>query len=147
MARPAALSYQEDFRRAAAGAGLPPEFIPHSLRHLYASTALAEGIPITEMSRPPHLLARDAYDSIAPTDVICTGEYPDADAPHPVVFGLVEGAGLQLLDVDDTSEERPASAGSGAKILKRLALTAVVAGALRWPPVSFSGRFSYVHSP
>ena len=44
-------SYQEDFQRAAAKAGLPPEFIPHSLRHLYASTALAEGIPITEVSR------------------------------------------------------------------------------------------------
>jgi site-specific recombinase XerC len=44
-------SYQEDFQRAAARAGLPPQFIPHSLRHLYASTALAEGIPITEVSR------------------------------------------------------------------------------------------------
>jgi len=44
-------SYQEDFQRAAARAGLPPEFMPHSLRHLYASTALAEGIPITEVSR------------------------------------------------------------------------------------------------
>jgi len=44
-------SYQEDFQRAASKAGLPPEFIPHSLRHLYASTALAEGIPITEVSR------------------------------------------------------------------------------------------------
>ena len=44
-------SYQEDFQRAAAKAGLPPEFIPHSIRHLYASTALAEGIPITEVSR------------------------------------------------------------------------------------------------
>jgi integrase len=30
---------------------LPSEFIPHSLRHFYASTALAEGIPITEVSR------------------------------------------------------------------------------------------------
>jgi integrase len=44
-------SYQEDFQRAAVKAGLPPEFIPHSLRHFYASTALAEGIPITEVSR------------------------------------------------------------------------------------------------
>jgi integrase len=44
-------SYQEDFQRAAAKAGLPPEFIPHSLRHFYASTSLAEGIPITEVSR------------------------------------------------------------------------------------------------
>jgi len=32
-------------------AGLPPEFIPHSLRRLYASTAQAEGIRITEVSR------------------------------------------------------------------------------------------------
>ena len=30
---------------------MQPEFIPHSLRHLYASTSLAEGIPITEVSR------------------------------------------------------------------------------------------------
>jgi integrase len=44
-------SYQEDFQRSAAKAGLPPEFIPHSLRHFYASTALAVGIPITEVSR------------------------------------------------------------------------------------------------
>ena len=44
-------TYQEDFERAAAKAGLPPEFIPHTLRHCYASTALARGIPITEVSR------------------------------------------------------------------------------------------------
>jgi integrase len=44
-------SYQEDFRRAAERAGLPPEFIPHSLRHYFASAALAKGIPITEVSR------------------------------------------------------------------------------------------------
>src|SRR5690242_845452 len=44
-------TYQQAFQRAAARAGLPPEFIPHSLRHLYASVALAEGIPTTEVSR------------------------------------------------------------------------------------------------
>ena len=44
-------TYQEDFARAAGKAALPPEFIPHSLRHCYASTALANGIPITEVSR------------------------------------------------------------------------------------------------
>ena len=44
-------SYQDDFARAVRKAGLPPEFIPHSLRHCYASTALAAGIPITEVSR------------------------------------------------------------------------------------------------
>jgi integrase len=37
-------SYQEDFQRATAKAGLPPEFIPHSLRHLYASTAQRRGV-------------------------------------------------------------------------------------------------------
>lgn len=44
-------TYQEDFERAAGKAGLPPEFIPHSLRHCYASISLAHGIPITEVSR------------------------------------------------------------------------------------------------
>jgi integrase len=44
-------TYQEDFERAAGKAGLPPEFIPHALRHCYASTSLAHGIPITEVSR------------------------------------------------------------------------------------------------
>jgi len=44
-------SYQEDFARSAAAAGLPPQFVPHSLRHCFASAALARGIPITEVSR------------------------------------------------------------------------------------------------
>jgi len=44
-------TYQKDFERSAARAGLPPEFTPHSLRHCYASIALAKGIPITEVSR------------------------------------------------------------------------------------------------
>jgi integrase len=44
-------TYQEDFGGSAEKAGLPPEFIPHALRHCYASAALASGIPITEVSR------------------------------------------------------------------------------------------------
>jgi integrase len=44
-------TYQEDFERAAGKAGLPPEFIPHTLRHCFASISLAHGIPITEVSR------------------------------------------------------------------------------------------------
>jgi integrase len=39
-------SYQQAFQRAAGKAGLPPEFIPHSLRHCYASTALVRQPPI-----------------------------------------------------------------------------------------------------
>lgn len=44
-------TYQEDFDRAATRAGLPPSFTPHSLRHCFASMALAGGIPITDLSR------------------------------------------------------------------------------------------------
>jgi integrase len=44
-------TYNEDFERAAGKAGLPPEFIPHTLRHCFASISLAHGIPITEVSR------------------------------------------------------------------------------------------------
>ncbi|WP_372453725.1 tyrosine-type recombinase/integrase [Acrocarpospora catenulata] len=44
-------TYQEDFTRAVAKAGLPAEFTPHSLRHCFASTALTAGIPITDVSR------------------------------------------------------------------------------------------------
>lgn len=44
-------SYQQDFTRAAANAGLPKRFVPHSLRHCFASTALTSGIPITEVPR------------------------------------------------------------------------------------------------
>jgi len=32
-------------------AGLPDKFVPHSLRHYFASLALAPGIPITDVSR------------------------------------------------------------------------------------------------
>jgi integrase len=46
-------TYQDDFARAARKAGLPPQFIPHSLRHYFASTALARGIPITDVSQWP----------------------------------------------------------------------------------------------
>jgi integrase len=44
-------TYQDDFARAARKAALPPQFIPHSLRHHFASTALARGIPITDVSQ------------------------------------------------------------------------------------------------
>ncbi len=39
------------YELAAGKARLPSEFIPQSLRHFYASTALAHGIPITEVPR------------------------------------------------------------------------------------------------
>lgn len=44
-------TYREHFVDAIAAAGLPEEFVPHSLRHYFASIALAKGIPITDVSR------------------------------------------------------------------------------------------------
>jgi beta-lactamase superfamily II metal-dependent hydrolase len=62
---------------------------------------------------PPHLLARARYEEIA-SEVICTGEYPDADAPRPVVFILGED-GLELFEVDDdVAESVKAAGGRGA---------------------------------
>ncbi|WP_284741093.1 hypothetical protein [Amycolatopsis sp. RTGN1] len=80
---------------------------------------------------PPHLLAREQYNKIAPNEVVCTGEHPTAEAPRPVVFGLTLGVGLELLDipVDETADEavEMARAGSSQSLLKSLAMTAAVA--------------------
>ncbi len=37
-------SYQQDFARSAAKAGPPPQFVPHSLRHYFASAAQVSGV-------------------------------------------------------------------------------------------------------
>jgi hypothetical protein len=78
-------------------------------------------------NNPPHLLARDAYDEIAPSDVLCTGEYPTVDAPRPIAFGLTE-RGLELLELEDDLAAMSAESG-GKRILGGLGLTAAVAGA------------------
>ncbi len=82
---------------------------------------------------PPHLLARDHYDEVAPEGVLCTGEYSDVDAPRPIVFGLCPGEGLVLLPVEELEEPDRAveAAGSRAsRLLKALGTTAAVAGGL-----------------
>ncbi|MEU5433859.1 tyrosine-type recombinase/integrase [Streptomyces sp. NPDC020719] len=53
---PTANTYSYHFRKACKAAGLvdadgKPKYHPHSLRHFFASTALAAGIPIHEVSR------------------------------------------------------------------------------------------------
>ena len=57
---------------------------------------------------PPHLLARARYEEVA-DDCICTAEYPDTDAPRPIVFGIGDD-GFVLLDDDATSESVSKSA-------------------------------------
>jgi integrase len=43
-------SYRQHFVDAVTAAGLSSEFVPHSLRHYFASIALSSGIPITDVS-------------------------------------------------------------------------------------------------
>jgi hypothetical protein len=78
---------------------------------------------------PPHLIARSRYEEIA-TDVICTGEYPDASAPLPLVFGIGDN-GLTVLEPDDTTSEAIVKSAAGhaavlgVGILAALAATAI----------------------
>jgi integrase len=44
-------TYQKWFWKAGEAAGLPASFTPHTLRHTFASVALASGIPITDVSK------------------------------------------------------------------------------------------------
>jgi integrase len=48
---PSQQSVRGQFAASAKAAGLPPEFTPHDLRHVFASVALARGVPITDVSR------------------------------------------------------------------------------------------------
>jgi hypothetical protein len=77
---------------------------------------------------PPHLLARDAYDEIAPSGVLCTGEYPTIEAPKPIVFGLTSD-GLELLEIEEEPTEKTAMSG-GAGLLRALGLTAAAAAGI-----------------
>lgn len=43
-------NYMDWFYRSRDAAGLPKSFTPHSLRHAFASVALAQGVPITDVS-------------------------------------------------------------------------------------------------
>jgi hypothetical protein len=42
--------YLKSFTKAADDAGIPPGFTPHSLRHVFASSLLAQGVPITDVA-------------------------------------------------------------------------------------------------
>ena len=79
---------------------------------------------------PPHLLARARYEEIA-TDLICTAEHPDVDAPRPLVV-VVGDDGFGLAEVESISQEavgKSATAGRaavGVGILAALAATAIL---------------------
>jgi integrase len=51
FARRSMPSFRETFSHRAGLIGLPASFTPHDLRHVFASVALANGIPVTDVSR------------------------------------------------------------------------------------------------
>jgi hypothetical protein len=55
---------------------------------------------------PPHAIAKQQYEAIAPTGFLCTGEDPDEDTDEPIVFAI-ESTGISLWSA-------PASGGSTA---------------------------------
>jgi hypothetical protein len=81
---------------------------------------------------PPHVIARERYEEIA-ADLVCSGEYPDADSPRPIVFGMDE-TGFALLEPETTESVSKSASSRGAKglgLLAALAATAVVGEHLR----------------
>ncbi|GAA3908765.1 hypothetical protein GCM10023084_71210 [Streptomyces lacrimifluminis] len=91
-------------------------------------------------NNPPHLLARNAYESITDYTVLCTGEYPSKDEPRPVVFALEPGLGLELVDVTDLENKAQVlhAAGGGRRLLAAL-------GTTRFPAASFTAAAGLPH--
>ncbi len=91
-------------------------------------------------NNPPHLLARNAYESITDYPVLCTGEYPSEDEPRPVVFALEPGLGLELVDVTDLENKAQVlhAAGGGRRLLAAL-------GTTRFPAASFTAAPGLPH--
>lgn len=63
---------------------------------------------------PPHALAKQRYQEIAPDGFVCTHEYPDAESPEPICFDL-EIDGLSLRDTRDERRDST-SGGWGAAV-------------------------------
>jgi hypothetical protein len=78
---------------------------------------------------PPHLDARDRYEEIVPNPVICTGEHPTVEEPHPVAFGLQPGIGFVLLETEDFEEAaRALTLSKSSRMLATLGGMAFAAG-------------------
>ena len=89
---------------------------------------------------PPHLLAQARYEEIADS-LVCTGEYPDADAPRPIVFGI-DGDGFGLLELEEeaatesvtkSADSRGALVAGGVGVLAALAATYIASRRKRQP--------------
>jgi hypothetical protein len=95
-------TYQDDLARAARKAGLPPQFIPHSLRHYFASTALAPRHPDHRrlpVARPPQIEVTYTLDNFV-VDPACPG------AVSGFGDGVLDHVCGQFLEVDAVKHGR-----------------------------------------
>jgi len=65
---------------------------------------------------PPHAIAKERYEEIAPDGFLCTGEHGGTDDPKPIVFGL--GADGAVHESKTTSSSAAAGSALAAGIEK-----------------------------
>lgn len=69
----------------------------------------SEPIPTRDKkgANPPHAKAKRQYQTITPTDFICTQEHPNAEEAEPIIFEVTE-TGTQLVDTkgEKSKDER-----------------------------------------
>ena len=82
----------------------------------------------TTGANPPHRMAADRYEDLA-DELICTMEWPAADAPAPVVFA-VDAAGAYILREDSVTLSAGESAKAWSARGRRLAAVAAAAAAV-----------------
>ncbi|MFB4304385.1 hypothetical protein [Actinomadura sp. NTSP31] len=87
-------------------------------------------IPSSDEPRknPPHRKAADEYEDIV-EELICTMEWPDADAPAPVVFA-VDADGARVLREAAVPSPRAAAEAKALRHGRRLAIVASAAAAV-----------------
>lgn len=66
----------------------------------------------TPGSYPPHAMAREQYEAIAPGRVLCTAEHPAADFDDPIVLEISESG---INDISVVTSQPPSEATSAAK--------------------------------
>lgn len=106
---------------------------------------IASSLPFRDKDKkghnPPHLLAREAYESVTAYPVLCTGEYPTEQEPRPVVFALEPSLGFELVEVSELESKSKVlkAAGGGRRMLAELGTTrfpaeaAALPAAAEWP--------------
>lgn len=65
-------------------------------------------------SYPPHQMAREQYEAIAPSGFLCTAEHPDPDTDDPIVFSITQD-GIELVGGETGGASEAAAAVTSAR--------------------------------